>query len=181
MAGIVSGVDAPISASARAGFFLGGSAYYAPEVFDEGDDVSVKSSLGASGRIGYRVHPRIAIDVRYDYLDGFDAFDPGATGTVDGWAVTGNVRFFILRKRWQPWVGFGGGAIVSDFDARLRNGQKLETDGQETDPIFRSAVGLDTYLTPNFVLTLEAAINGVSDDRDYINYGQLGVGFDYRF
>jgi hypothetical protein len=165
----------------RRGFFLGGSVFYAPEVFDEGQDVSVKSSLGASGRIGYRVHPNIAIDVRYDHLDGFDAFDPQATGEIDGWAITGNVRMIFLRKRWQPWIGFGAGAIVTDFQARDRDGQPLETDGKETDPIVRSAVGFDTYLTPNFVLTVEAAINGVGDDRDYINYGQLGVGFDYRF
>jgi hypothetical protein len=165
----------------RTGFYLGGSAFYAPEAFDEEDSVSVKSSRGATARIGYRLHSLVAFDVRADYLDDFDVFTGDASGEIDGYAITGNVRAFLLPYRFQPWMGFGVGAIRTDFDARLADGEKIETDGVETDPMFRFAAGFDTYLTSSLVLTVETAINIVTDDRDYINYGQLAVGLDFRF
>jgi hypothetical protein len=165
----------------RTGLYIGGSAFYAPETFDEGHSVSVKSSRGAMARIGYRVHSIVAFDVRADYLEGFDVFSGDASGEIDGYSITGNVRAFLIPYRLQPWIGFGVGAIRTDFDARLDDGERVETDGVETDPLFRFAAGFDTYLTSSLVLTLEAAINIVTDDRDYINYGQLGVGLDFRF
>ncbi len=165
----------------RLGVYVGGAAFYAPEVFDEASSVTVKSSAGASARLGYRVHPNIAVDARFDWLDGFKVRRGGSEGEIDGWALTGNVRAILLPWRWQPWMGVGVGAIVTDFDGKQADGRKLDTDGTETDPIFRFAAGFDTYLTPSFVLTVEAAMNAVTDDRDYINYGQLSVGLDYRF
>lgn len=165
----------------RTGLYVGASGFYAPEVFDEASSVVVKSSKGASARVGYRVHSVIAVDLRVDYLDEFEVRDRDASGRIDGYAMTGNLRVFLYPKRFQPWIGFGAGAIRTDFDARYDDGVSVPTGNVETDPFFRFAAGVDSYLTPNFVLTVEAAMNAVTDDRDYINYGQLAVGLDFRF
>jgi hypothetical protein len=165
----------------RTGLFIGGSAFYAPEAFDQEHGLVVKSSKGATARIGYRFHPNFAFDVRADYLDKFEIHDDFAAGKIDGYAITGNVRAFLFPKRFQPWLGVGAGAITTDFPAHYNDGVKVDTNGKETDPIFRVAAGFDEYLSSSLVLTVEAAFNVVGDHRDYINYGQLAVGLDYRF
>lgn len=165
----------------RTGLYLGASAFYAPEAFDEASSVTVKSSKGASAKVGYRVHSLIALEARVDYLDKFKVSEDDASGRIDGYALTGNLRVFLYPKRFQPWLGFGVGAIRTDFDAHYANGESIHTGNVDTDPVFRFAAGLDTYLTSHLVLTVEAAMNAVTGDRDYINYGQLAVGVDFRF
>jgi hypothetical protein len=165
----------------RTGLYLGAGAFWAPENFDDDGDLKVDNSRGGMAHVGYRLHRYIAIDARFDYLDDFDLETSTATGSVDGYAMTGNIRFFFLTKRFQPWVGIGGGAIVTDVKGRDLSGMPVNTDGTETDPLLRFGGGIDFYLTPHLVLTLESAYNSVGGDRDSISYGQLGAGLDFRF
>ena len=165
----------------RTGLFVGAGAFYAPEAFDEGSGVVVTSSRGAMARIGYRFHSRFAADIRVDWLEEFELRSAIAEGELDGYAITGNLRLFLLTNRFQPWLSLGAGAIRTDFDARFLDGGKLETGGVKTDPITRFGGGFDFYLTSSLAVTVEAAFNIVSGDRDWINYGQLGAGLDFRF
>lgn len=166
----------------RTGLFLGAGVYWAPEDFDVRDDVRVDESAGAFARVGYRVHPRVAVDVRFDYLDDFDLEDAETVWSLDAYSITGNVRVFLLTERFQPWLGLGAGAVRSDLEARDRaTGVELETLGRETDSTVRFAAGLDFYLTPHLALSLEGAYQAVGGVRSYIGYGQLGAGLDFRF
>ncbi len=164
----------------RTGLFVGGGAFWAPEAFDDTGSTQVDNSKGAMGRLGYRVHSRIALDVRFDWIDDFDLRNQVAEGSLDGKAITGNVRFFFLTQRIQPWIGVGGGAIRTELNGRTRDGTQ-RIDDTETDAIFRFAGGFDVYMTPNLALTLEAAYATVAGDRDSVRYGQLGAGLDFRF
>ena len=141
----------------------------------------MKSSSGGSARLGYRLHANLATDLRFDYLDGFTIRDRDAKGKLDGWAMTANLRFFLFPKRFQPWMGMGVGVIRTNLKARLADGTRIDTKGHETDPIVRLAAGFDQYLTASLVLTVEAAMNLVTESRDDVNYGQLALGLDYRF
>jgi hypothetical protein len=173
-------LEAPLAFD-RTGLYIGASGFYAPEAFSERRHVVVKSTKGAMARVGYRFHANLAADVRFDYLDGFKIGGNRETGKIEAYSVTSNLRFLLFTKRFQPWFAMGVGVIRSDFKARNPDGTKAGANGRDTDPLVRLAAGLDTYLSSHIVLTLEVAMNLATDNRDYINYSQLGVGLDYRF
>jgi hypothetical protein len=160
----------------RTGLYFGGSLFWAPEVFDT--SLSVSDGLGASGRIGYRFHRRIGADVRFDWIDDFDLSGDGYEAKLRPWAITGNVKFYILTRRIQPWLGLGLGA----FSGTLKGNDAGESFSvTRTAAVLRPSAGIDLYLTPNFVLQGEAAFNAVGGDFSRVNYGQLGAGLDFRF
>ena len=154
---------------AREGLEIGLGASLAREAFDS-DAGDYDDSAAFDGVIGYRFHPRLALDLHVAELSGFDLDDdlaPGSDLEVEASELTANARFFLLTGEVQPYVsiGAGWGWVDVDVDGPL---ESLSEDFD--DPVARFGLGLDGYLSPNVALGLEAAYHmglGDLDDFDY--------------
>ena len=162
----------------RTGFYIGAGVFFAPEDFRNG--IRADDSKGLYGRLGYRVHSHVAIEVRLDWADEFDAQSDFARGDVEAYAITGNVRLFILTSRLQPYVGLGFGAIHMDVKGtRFADGS--EFDRGKTEGVFRPSAGVDLYLTPYVLLNLDAAYLAPGGDLGDFSFSTLGGGLELRF
>ena len=167
----------------RDGMYMGGGVFYAPQSFDTHPEVSVATSRGASGWIGYRFANHFALEARADYVDDFDFESPRTSGgQLSGWLATANAKIFLMRGRVQPYFNLGVGAFMSSI-----SGESLDPldpgpfSVNDTNAAFRGSFGFDIYLSPSFLLNLDAAFTSVHGDLDAVKFGQLGGGLTFRF
>jgi opacity protein-like surface antigen len=165
---------------ARRALTVGVFGFYAPEDIDAANGVNVQSSQGASATVGWRIHPHVALEARGDWFDGFDYQSKKVEGKVDGFAVTGNIKVFPLIGRFQPYFVTGFGAINAEVKQRRFSNDQRATD-QHTEVTGRVGAGLDLMLSDAIALEVEATYNGSGGDLDYLDYGLLSAGLQFRF
>lgn len=161
----------------RGGLYLGGSASLAFDLFEDefkevaGSDGSVDESLGASVKVGYRLNPRFAGEVEFEWLSGFDLLVDGSkAGEIESWIATGNAKGYLLTGSIQPFLLVGGGVM-----------QAKGGTGRATDIAWRFGGGLEMYVSRRFVLTVDADYVLPIFDLEDLDYISMGVGFQYRF
>jgi hypothetical protein len=181
---------------ARLGPYVGVALAYAVDTFEsdvEGrlpsnTNLSVKSSLGVKGRIGYRCHRYASAEVQVEWLDSFDGtvFQDGAgkvgTADVEPIVVTVNARGYLplWNDRVQPFGLFGAG-LVSFRTVAKNNATGSRQSDRDTAPALRGGGGIDVYATPNVVVTFEADyLHGLGSAND-LHYVSIGVGLQYRY
>jgi len=173
---------------ARTGLYVGAAALWAPEFFDDGEVVA-RSSRGLSAQLGWRLHPHVALELRGDWLEGFDLSYPevagafsegGAEGDLEAWSVTGNLKLYPLTGRFQPYLVAGFGALHADFDVEDRlTGAAFRSS--DTDALARAGVGLEVFLSEFVLLGAEAAFNGAGGDVENLDFGTVQAGLQFRF
>lgn len=155
---------------AATGCYIGAGGSYAFELFDRtGSGSSVADSFGFFVTTGYRLHPNIAVEARYDHFVEFD-LDPGQ---YDGWALTANAKGYMLTGRFQPYGLIGLGYI--DIDAKNTSGRAGDS------AVMRFGLGMDAYITEHLSVGPEVAYVlpfGDASDFDMIT---LSLGANYRF
>ena len=138
------------------------------ESFDGAPSDLFDTGIGASGRIGFRMTPNIAVEgmVEYsgDFVD-FGGFE--LTSTL----LTANGRYYFLTDRAQPYLttGIGWGFVNTDVTS------------DESGFVLRFGGGLDYYISESWGLTGEFAYNLATGDLDDFNYMSLGWGVFLRF
>jgi opacity protein-like surface antigen len=169
---------------ARTGPYIGVGGVFAMELFDGG--MNVDNSNGFHVRAGYRVHPHIAVEARYEHYLNFET-DPG-TGTgigapnnglghFEGWSITGNVKGFILTGRWQPYVLFGMGYLDINYPGPNRGGDARPGD----DFAMRFGVGMDAHLTEHISIGPEVAYVLPVGDAEDLDFLTIGLGLQFNF
>ena len=159
---------------AQSGFYLGVGGLYAIEEFDNTGSLEFKNGPGFNFRLGYRFHPNIAVEAMGERVDGFDL--KGVSGVeINTWVGILNGKFFALTGRFQPYGLLGLGAMRAK--AKVRNFGSAD----ETDLAFRSGLGLDSYITENWLVNTEISHVRPTGDVDDINYFSLSGGIQYRF
>ena len=133
-----------------------------------------------SATLGWRIHPRIALEARGDWFDGFDFQSDKVEGEVEGFAITGNIKLFPLIGRFQPYVVTGIGAVNAEVNQRRFNSGRSSTE-QRTEVSGRIGAGLDVFLSESIVFEVEASYNGSGGDLDFLDYGLLSAGLQFRF
>ena len=184
---------------AREGGYVGLGAVYVSQSVDE-DDIEgdleselaragfpgVKTSLdvddtwGLNARVGARFGSRVAMEVVGDWFDDvdvdIDTSVPGASASLEAeaWAVTYNLKGYVLTGRAQPYAVVGGGLFNVDIDSSV---------GSEDEHGFswRLGGGLDFYQTENIVLNLEALYYLPTGDVRDFDFVSVGFGVQYRF
>jgi hypothetical protein len=156
----------------RAGFYLGAGGTYAnADIIDAlvvgAPEKNLGDSFGANGRIGYRGDRYLAVELQYEWLDGFR--------NLDSMSTTLNLRWFIPFGRFQPFIvtGVGASYLESDFSQST----------WELDITGRLGGGIEFYATRNVALILDAtymltADNDIVEDFHYVS---VGLGMIYRF
>ena len=104
---------------ARDGVYLVFQGDYFPQNFDlpelEAANIEADGGWGATGRIGYRFHPRGSAELQFDWVKNFDfGSDDAKSGTKffkinNGLNASANGKFYILTGRFQPYAVFGLG------------------------------------------------------------------------
>ena len=162
---------------AREGFAVGAGASFALEDFDD-DGINFDDAGAADALVSYRFHPNFGVEARFEQTFNFDGNSGPNNFDVDIWTLTANAQYFILTGQFQPYVGLGFGVGEASVDVDTPFGSGSDS---VTDPLVRFAAGLDSYVTPNFVVAVEAAYNlGINDLGDF-NYMTFGAQFKFRF
>ena len=185
----------------RRGAYIGVNGVYGLSLFkdeiksltpDEFNNFSVGDSPGVNARIGYRIFSWLAMEAEYEWMQSMDLSysDFGTTirGEFKPNTITGNLKIIMPTWRLQPYLIAGAGVAL----------WKMEIEGQETSSTGfagRAGLGLDTYLSKNWVFNLEATGVLNTNDMDpsnanvdldaasisHLYYFSLSAGVTYRF
>jgi hypothetical protein len=153
----------------RAGGYLGLGGAFALENFDIAGDQDDAASISFRG--GYRGLSWLAVEFLGEVLTTFDGSD-SVDNDVKGFSVTVNGKLVAPLGRVEPWVMAGIGFLDIDEDRR-RN--------RQDDFVFRSAAGLDVYLTRNWALYTEAAYFLPTGEVKRYDHATFGGGLLFRF
>lgn len=132
---------------------------------------SEETAVGASGRLGYRMSPNLAIEGQVDYSGDF----AGSGARLSATLVTLNGKYFFLQEQLQPFVLAGvGGQFAKAGISGLGS-------GKEEAFVVKAGGGLDFYFTERAGLSLEAVYNIGTGDLSDFDWLGLGWGVFYRF
>ena len=179
---------------ARSGPYIGVGATYGFNLlessFDDvlGDDVDVDDTWGANARLGYRLLSWLAIEAEYEYLDNFEvSVDNMRLADLQAQTISGNLRFIVPIRRFQPYLVLGAGATLFKLDDNQVPG--LDVDHSSFSG--RIGLGFDVYVTQHIVLGIgaDAVLSNAEvkddlfsgDSSGSLSYIALHAGFDYRF
>jgi len=146
--------------------------------------VSADPGAGASGRLGYRVAERVAVEVGGDWVNEIQV-----DGTVNGqsqsaraklWNVTGNARWYFRDQQFQPYALLGAGYGQVDLSS-LDGGPLDGRDGTLGGFVARFGVGADLYAKRDIALTVEAGYVLATGDIRGTDYFSLALGLTLRF
>ncbi len=135
---------------------------------------SVDNSGGFHVRGGYRVHPNVAVELRYEHFLGFET-DPGP-GRLEGWMLTGNVKGYFTTGRYQPYAVFGMGYLDLNSPG-VDQGDAIAGD----DFAMRFGLGLDANITENVAMGPEVAYVLPVGDASDLDMITLALGLQYKF
>ena len=164
------------------------------ELFEDAgvDQVEADASLGLHTRVGYRFHPRVAVEAHFEWLAGFDVSldsvyrpDPGSgtqVATAALWTLTGDARIYLLTGEVQPYLLAGAGMLSAELKNEADPSDGLpDLSDNSSGFAARFGAGFDYCLTENFALNFDASYvlpTGAVEDFDYVS---IGWGFQYRF
>ncbi len=161
---------------ARTGPYVGLGALYAVELFDDAvanTGVRTDNSFGFHLNGGWRLHPNIALELRYDWLNEFDL----DKGFIDAWMLSGNVKGYILTGCVQPYALVGMGYLAANGSAGNNPGAAHVGD----DFALRFGAGLDAYVTEHIALGPEIAYVLPTGDAQDLDMFTISLGATYRF
>ena len=165
---------------ARTGLYIGaeGAVGVAAKLDDQFDDSGsrVDAAFGVNGRIGYRLHPRVAVEGEFEWIDGFDVKIENDEKIAKGETrfASGNVKGFVLTGRFQPFVLVGAGYYHAKYKAA-----GISLSGG--DAALRAGGGFDVYVTEHIVITFDAEYVWPFGEVNDLDYTSVGVGLQYRF
>ena len=146
-----------------------------------GDFVSFDPAYGFDAWGGYRFHPNFSTELQLEYLNGYhtDVFAP-LSASGQSVTFTGNLKYYILTGRIQPFLLAGVGLGWQSFD--LNGVGNLESASGLAG---RLGGGLDFYLTENIALQASTSyvfvrygLNLLGQQGDYVS---LNLGAQFRF
>jgi opacity protein-like surface antigen len=189
---------------ARDGFYVGASIagvgyMRIADVIDRGvtkaptvdaAEAQSEATAGANLRVGYRMHPRVAAELQWEWLAPSDiplTIKRSSTGEfvsddsafeVKSWVVTANLKgYAVTTGNLQPFLLLGAGMMKGELDGREIYG--FSADGFSF--LGRMGGGLDYYFTPHIVGTVDLTyVLPVGDLSDF-PYISGGLGLQYRF
>ena len=171
----------------RSGWYLGVSGVYAIENFDR----AFGDSAGLGFRLGYRAWPRLAAELRYEWLEGFDSNGPipefmdppldlnhGGV-ELDTHQATLGAKLFALTGRVQPYGLLGVGMLIVNTELKA---PKFEKPFRiDVGFAARFGAGVDLYATEHVVIGIEGSYLVPTGSVSGEQYGTVELGLLYRF
>jgi outer membrane protein W len=156
----------------------------------------VKEGWGAFGQLGFRFHPRLAVQANAEWISTFEV------ATIDGqrerpevrqeieevstWVATGDIRLFVLKGEVQPHLTVGVGAmgvsVNNESSEQNALGPVVTTNLRDgADFAARFGAGVDFILSEYVYMTLQSSYilpTGSVEDYDYVS---IVFGFGIRY
>jgi opacity protein-like surface antigen len=148
-------------------------------------DTSNAGSFNARG--GYRVASWFAFELMYEGAYGFETEVLGRKAAeTNAHGVIGNLKFIVPTWRIHPYIMVGPGGQYANFDGKGLLFDQLDTT--RWDFMLRLALGVDGYITENWLVNLEIApairfadyAHVPTEITDTIGM-TVGLGVQYRF
>lgn len=170
---------------ARRGLYLGVLPVIAFEGFQSeiedlvpGIDVNVDDSWALNGRIGYRIHPRLAVEAQGEWYSEYNVDLLGVEAAeFEGWSAALLGKAYLLTDRFQPYALAGWGYLDVELSDKLGLGLSESSSGS----VIRWGGGIDIYATRGLLLNLEASYALPLGSLDNLDFWTIGVGLQYRF
>lgn len=183
------GGTSPLEGYARTGVYAGLAGAVAFDDFSsdvslpglEGSAVPVAlggfdPSLGLHARAGYRALERVAGELHFEWLSGFDGQSVISgvplSATIETLAVSADVKLYPLLGRYQPFLILGLGVLGAE---------ETTTNTDEWDFAARLGGGIDVYVTDHIAVNLDVSYVLPLDQLSGYEYVSLGWGLLYRF
>lgn len=138
----------------------------------------VDDSIGFDGRLGYRLHPRLAIEGQFEWVNNFEIDTQSAFGKSTSeqrlFALTGNVKYFLLKGRIQPFLTAGAGWGRSTLELAGNGPNGRLRDVREDGLVTRWGAGVDLYGSRDVALSIDATYvlpTGPLEEMDYLSIG----------
>jgi opacity protein-like surface antigen len=166
---------------AAVGPYLGIGGNYAIQNFQDHGPGNVGNSAGFHVRGGYRVHPYVAVEALYEYFSEFDNdgrakfSNLDQTDHYDGWAVTANVKGYMLTGRWQPYALLGLGYVD------INGHNVVDKSGPGNGFEMRFGLGMDACITEHVAIGPEVAYVLPFDDANNMDLITVALGLRYKF
>jgi hypothetical protein len=160
-------------------------------------DTDTESPLGIGATVGYRFHPHLAAEIRFDWFTNSVTDFNGWLAAVDGVPIpdddkeetnfdilkvetlnlTGNLKGYLLTGRIQPFVQAGGGLMHANAKDKFNLGVVKNGDAFAA----RFGGGVDLYLNPHFFFVVEGGYVLPTGKLDELKSYLWSVGINYRF
>jgi opacity protein-like surface antigen len=165
-------------------------------------NIEVEPSLGLDVHAGYRVHPRVAVELHYEWMNNFNVnFDnaqrtqPNVSsdiGEIETSTLTGDVKGYVLTGRIQPFAAVGLGAIWVDSKNTSETTPLGQPNGRpivvlnisdQNDVAFaaRFGAGVDIYVADHVAMVLGASYVLPTDSAENFDYVSTELGLQFRF
>jgi len=189
-ASLATAADVDDDRFSREGGYLGMGSIFSFDMFRE-DDLQHQNAVnranvhqpgyGFNVRAGWRHSEHLATELLMDVIIDRNYTVNGADSETIELGGTFNVKVPFTTQRFQPYAAAGMGVLYN----KIRD----TTTDDSTSFLLRGALGLDVYVTENWVINTEAVYN-YSPNRRHVtlNTGRtrldtvtIGAGFAYRF
>ena len=132
---------------------------------------------GFGGRGGYRFHPHFSGEVQFEWLAPRDVKRGGSNvGKLKTVTATANAKGYLLTGPIQPYLLTGIGLMHSDLDGKTGLPKK-----QSDDFLARFGGGVELYINPETVLTLESNYMLPTGDASDLDHVLVSFGIQIRF
>lgn len=145
---------------------------------------TVSGSIGL--RAGWRLHPRLAAELLWDYQTGWD-FEVGADdATATAWNLTVNAKAWLTESTWRPFLTGGFGLGRRETDSRyvfFDPNSGMTSSIHDTDQAFVARVGggMDVLLGEAWSVGLEVVYVLGTGDLDSLDYATTSFVLAYQF
>ena len=132
------------------------------DVDEAGVSGDVDDTHGISGRLGYRFHPHIAVELQADRYQDFDvdgtALGVPFDGKVEAWSLMSNGKAYLLTGQFQPYGLLGAGILDADITLTDDLGLGIKVSEDDTAFAWQVGAGVDYYLQDkDLAVTVEGA------------------------
>jgi len=162
---------------ARSGPYLGiAGSIVIPTDLESGIDLA---SGGLQARAGYRFHPNLAAELRYEWIQDFTPSFFSAREDISPWTLMADGRVHLLTGRFQPLLIAGMGIMHAKREGQTILGRR--TSSESTSFAARFGAGIDIYATDRIAFGFDISYvlpTGSLEDLDYLSFG---LGVQYRF
>ena len=187
-----SWADASAADYGRSGWYVGVGGGVAWDFLDDVIDditigtVDIHAAGSANARGGYRATSWFAFELMYEGVYGTEIDLLGVNvADLTTHSILGNFKFILPTWRIQPYIMIGPGIQYGNFDGK---GPFSLLDTTRWDFTLRLPLGIDGYITENWLLNLEIApsirfadySNIPSETTDNVTL-TVGLGVQYRF
>lgn len=178
--------------------YLAFGAVYAEEFFD-GDAHLINDAYGWgwNGRVGYRFHEMLAIELFAEHIAEFDS-DGGGNNSTDrrSWSLMPNLKFYPIEGFCEPYLSVGAGLFNGDHghNWQIRSNGTLgqsdnipgKTSGNGVDQGYgfgmRFGLGADFYATEQIFISPEVAyVLPLTEDINNYDYLSISLSLGYAF